>query len=168
MSGNNINIDVKKITKSDFYDKNKKIFYIDDIDVNKILVSKKESYGKKNLLKYFIGYNDKDAIRSLFIKLPKMTSYVRKFDENGTMSSRVNDKQLFKNYIEIWEKIEELMKIDFESKPVYDYDNDKYIKIRIKIYADSKITNFYTKKILKEKAPGKCLSIIMVDSRFCY
>ena len=97
-----------------------------------------------------------------------MTSYVRKFDENGTMSSRVNDKQLLKNYIEIWEKIEELMNIDFESKPVYGYDNDKYIKIRIKIYADSKITNFYNKKILKEKAPGKCLSIIMVDSRFCY
>ena len=28
--------------KSDFYNKNKKIFNIDDIDANKILVSKKE------------------------------------------------------------------------------------------------------------------------------
>ena len=28
-----------------------------DIDVNKILASKKESYGTKNSLKYFIGYN---------------------------------------------------------------------------------------------------------------
>ena len=32
----------KKIKKSDFYD-NKKIFNIDDIDVNKILVSKKNN-----------------------------------------------------------------------------------------------------------------------------
>ena len=37
----------KKIKKSDFY-KNKKTTKIDDIDVNKILVSKKESYGTKN------------------------------------------------------------------------------------------------------------------------
>ena len=37
----------KKILKSDFYNtKNKKIFNINDIDVNKILVSKKEQYGK--------------------------------------------------------------------------------------------------------------------------
>ena len=36
----------------DFYNnKDKKIFNIDDIDVNKILVSKKEQYGK---YKYFI------------------------------------------------------------------------------------------------------------------
>ena len=32
----------KKINKSDFYNKDKKIFNIDDIDANKILVSKKE------------------------------------------------------------------------------------------------------------------------------
>ena len=73
------------------------------------------------------------------------------------MSLRVNDKQLLKNYIEIWEKTEELMKIDFESKPVYGDDNDKYIKVKVKIYADSKITNFYNKKIPNKKAPGKCL-----------
>ena len=41
MNGKSINLDNKNIKKSDFYNKNK-IFYIDDIDVNKILVSKKE------------------------------------------------------------------------------------------------------------------------------
>ena len=40
MSGSSINFDHKKIKKSEFY-KNKKIFNINDIDVNKILVSKK-------------------------------------------------------------------------------------------------------------------------------
>ena len=49
----------KKLKKKDFYkNKNKKVFNIDDIDVNKILVSKKEPYGKNNALKFFIGYND--------------------------------------------------------------------------------------------------------------
>ena len=40
------------------------------------------------------------------------------------MSFTVNIKQLLKNYNNIWEKIEKLMKIDFESKPVYG-DDDK-------------------------------------------
>ena len=57
MNGKNINFDDKKIKKSDFYKKNKNIFNIDDVDVNKILVSKKEPYGKNNSLMYFIGYN---------------------------------------------------------------------------------------------------------------
>ena len=57
MSGKSITFDDKKIKKSNFY-KNKKLFSLNDIDVNKILISKKESYGTKNSLKYFIGYND--------------------------------------------------------------------------------------------------------------
>ena len=47
MSEKNINFDDKKFKKRDFY-KNKKITKIDDTDVNKILVSKKESCGTKN------------------------------------------------------------------------------------------------------------------------
>ena len=52
MDTKNINFDNKKIKKSDFY-KNKKAFQIDNIDVNEILVSKKEPYGTKNALKYY-------------------------------------------------------------------------------------------------------------------
>ena len=123
MSGKNINSDDMKIKKSDFY-KNKKVDSIGDIDVNKILVSKKEPYGTKNSFKYFIGYNDNDVTRPLCVRLPQMTGYVRKFDENATMSFRVNNKKLLKNYNKIWEKTEKLMRINFESKPVYG-DNDK-------------------------------------------
>ena len=85
----------KKIKKSDFY-KNKKAFQLVDIDVNEILVFKKESYGTKNALKYFIGYNDNDVIRPLCVRLSQMTGYGRKFDENATMSFRANNKQLLK------------------------------------------------------------------------
>ena len=67
MNGKSINFDIKNIKKSDFYNKNKKVFDIDDIDVNKILVSKKEQYGKHNSFKYFIGYNDNGIIRPLYL-----------------------------------------------------------------------------------------------------
>ena len=92
-----------------------------------------------------------------------MTGCVRKFNENSTMSFRVKDKQLLKNYNKIWEKVEKLMKIDFESKHVYGDDN-KYTKTKIKTYEKSIITNFHNKKTPKEKGPCKCLSIIMIDS----
>ena len=104
MSGNSINFDDKKIKKSDFYNKNKKIFNINDIDVNKILVSKKEKYGKFNSFKYFIGYNDNDVIKPLYLELSQMTGYINKFNENKkniTMSLKVKDKILFKNYSKI-------------------------------------------------------------------
>ena len=115
MSGNNINFDNKKIKVSDFY-KNKKIFNIDGIDIDKILVSKRVSYSKNNSFKYFIEYNDNDIIRPFFVKLPQTTSYINKLRDKKTkittttMSLMVKDKQLFKNHNKIWEKIEILVK----------------------------------------------------------
>ena len=104
MSRNSINFDDKKVRRSDFYNKNKKLFNTNDIDVNKILVSKKEKYGKYNSFKYFIGYNDNDVIKPLYLELSQMTGYINKFNENKkniTMSLKVKDKILFKNYSKI-------------------------------------------------------------------
>ena len=92
-----------------------------------------------------------------------MTGYARKFNENATMSFIVKDKKLLKKYSKIWETTEGLMKITFESKPVYGGDV-KYIKTKIKTYAGNIITNFHNKRMPREKAPCKCLSIIMIDS----
>ena len=84
--------------------------------------------------------------------------------ENATMSFRVNNKQLFKTYNKIWGKIEKLMEIDFESKPVYG-DDKKLIKTKIKIYAEYfHNNNFLNKKMAQENVPCKCLSIIMLES----
>ena len=49
---------------------------VDDIDANKILVSKNEPYGKNNSLIYFIEYNDNHVIRPLCLKLSKLTGYM--------------------------------------------------------------------------------------------
>ena len=84
MSGKRINFNDKKVRKNIFL-KNKKVFKIDNIDINNVLVSKKEPYGTKNSFKYFIGYNDHDIIRPLCIRLPEMTGYAEKFNENITI-----------------------------------------------------------------------------------
>ena len=78
MDGKNINFNNKKIKKSDFYNKNKKMFNIDDVDVNKILVFKKEQCGKYNSSKYFIGYNDNNVITPLYLFLSQTAGYINK------------------------------------------------------------------------------------------
>ena len=124
---------------------------MDDTTVSKILVSKEELYGTKKLLKCFIRYNDNDLIRALCIKLPQMTSYVRKFEGNATMSFTISDKQLLRKYNQIWKNVEKLLEIKLDSKPAYG-DNDKYIKTKIKIYDRSVNTNFQVKKNTKRKS----------------
>ena len=59
------------------------------------------------------------------------------------------EKQWLKKYNQIWKRVEKLLKREFDSKPVCG-DNNEYIKTKIKIYADSKITNFQSKKIPKK------------------
>ena len=88
---------------------------------------------------------------------------LEKLEGNAAMSFKISDKQLLKKYNHLWKLVEKLLKIEFNSEPVYG-DNDKYIKTKRKIYVGSMITNFQSKKMPKEKAPCKCLSIIMLDS----
>ena len=170
MNRKNINFNNKKIKNSDFYNKNKKIFNINDIDVNKILISKKEQYDKYNSFKYFIGYNDNDVIRPLYLFTSQTTGYINKFEKNKiAMSLMVKDKQLLENYNKIRKKIEGSMSIYFESKATYcDDDNDKYINTKIQTYKDSVTTNIYYKtgfkELPEEKIPHGCLSIIIIYS----
>ena len=86
MSENSINFDNNnnnnKKKKKQLSQQKQEIFNIDDMDVNKILVSKKEIYGQNKSFKYFIGYNDNDIIRPLYLELSQMTGYINKFDKN--------------------------------------------------------------------------------------
>ena len=162
MNGKSINIEDKKINKSTFY-KNKKLFNIYDLDVNKTLVSKKESYDTKNSLKYFIGYKNDDVIRPICIKLNQLIGYAKYFDTNMTMSVKVGDNKLLIKYNKIWEKVSNLMNIEFDSEPVYG-DRGKYIKTKIKMYGGIVSTNFQGKKVPKENASYKCISLLVLDS----
>ena len=43
-----------------------------------------------------------------------MIPYVKHFDSNKTMSFKVSDNKLLKNYTKLWEKISNLMNIEFD------------------------------------------------------
>ena len=168
MSEKTIKFGDKKINKIDFYN-NKKQFTIEDIDINKILISKPESCDKNNMRKYIIGYNDK-TISLLQLFLPKMTGYLNIFkDGNRKMSFLSDNNEFLERYIEIWEKISDLINKKFDSDPVY---NNKYINTKIRSYNNDIMTNFHdmdnknnkNNKLPEKNKPYKCVSLISLDS----
>ena len=129
-----------------------------------ILISKEVVYRTKNSLKYFIGYIDEDdVIRPLCLKLPQMIGYLKEFDDSMTMSLRIDDSKLFKKFCKIWGTISGLLRVEFDSEPVYG-DTDSYIKTKVKMYDNSVNTNFQGKDVPKGNASYKCLSLIILDS----
>ena len=121
----------------------------------------KKSNGKDSF-KYVIGYRHKG--NALCVKLPQMNAYTKYCDKNSKyLNLLVINKEILKNYSEIWNKIKSLIKKEFNSEPVY---NDKYIKTKIKIYNDRVYTNFQHNKIPKDNEYCAYFSVILLDSIF--
>ena len=90
------------------FHQHKSPFLIDNIDINKIVVSSQVSFGKKNF-KYFIG--DKDAKnRPLCIFLPKKSAYRINFDKTTCMSFVIKNETLFEKYNEIFKNFSNTIK----------------------------------------------------------
>ena len=84
------------IDKNSFH-KNKKRINIDEVDIRRISLSGKHSYGIKNSFEYFIGYIHIGNIfpMQLCIKLPQMNGYVKYFDINNKyINPLLHDKKL--------------------------------------------------------------------------
>ena len=80
------------INENDFH-KNGKPISTDEVNIKKIVLSSKHSYGNKGSFKYFIGYINIGNLFPvpLYINLPQMNGYTKYFD--------INNK--YKIYIEI-------------------------------------------------------------------
>ena len=162
MSEKTINFGDKKINKKDFYN-NKKQFNREHIDINKILISKPESYDKNNMKKYIIGYND-NTISSLQLFLPKMTGYLNIF-KHGVKKMYFlsdNNNEFLERYTAMWKKISDLVNKKFDSNPVYK---------KIRSYNNDIKTNFRNTDNKNNKLPGKnkpykCMSLCHVNFTF--
>ena len=150
-----------EIKKQKFH-QNERPISIENVDINKIVVSNKVSFRKKGF-KYFIGYKDAKKVRPSSIFLPNMSAYRRDFDKTKYNSFLINDDELLKKYNEIWEKVKNSIKKEFGSEPVY---NEKYQKTKIKSYNGKINTNFHNSKIPKKSPKFICLSESLIDSVF--
>ena len=69
-----------------------------------------------------------------------MSANRRDFDKTKCMSFLIKDKKLLEKYNEIWKKVGNIIKREFDSKPVY---NEKHQKTKIKSY-NGKINTIFT------------------------
>ena len=68
---------------------------IDEVDISKIMLLDKTSYGNRVSFKYCIGYRHKNEalLSPLNIKLPQLTGYTKHFNNNNKYANLlVNDK----------------------------------------------------------------------------
>ena len=83
-----------------------------------------------------------------------MGAYREDFDETKYISFLIKDDKLLEKYNEIWEKVKNSLKKEFDSEPVY---NEKYLKAKIKSYNGKINTNFHGNKIPKKGSQLICL-----------
>ena len=92
-----------------------------------------------------------------------MSAYKRDFDETKCMSFFIKDNELLEKYNNIWEKIKNSIKKEFDSEPVH---NEKYLKAKTRSYNGKINTNFHSNKIPKKGSQCICLLVILIDSVF--
>ena len=131
------------------FHKNKRPININEVDIKRIALSDKK-WISEDSFKDFIGYRREcNAFPfPLSIGLPQMNAYGKYFDENSKyMNHLFKDEKILKKFLQMWKKIQSLIKKELNSEPVY---NAKYIKTKIKIYSDKVYTNFEHNKIPKD------------------
>ena len=152
---NNIRLNKNKFHKS------KEQIELMSVIVYQTVVSDKFKHSNEDF-KYFIGYQEGEIVKWLFIILSQMSGYIKSF-ENGVknMSFTIKDSNILDKYNNIWDKIKELLSIKFHSKPVYD---QTYVKVKVREF-DGKIkTNFLGNKEPKENIPYTSTACITIDS----
>ena len=89
----------------EFY-RHKSPMFLEDVDIEKVLVSEKISSGEKNY-KYFIDYLYNDyKVKSLHIMLPKMSAFVKRYDGQAKWTHfLIDDDHLLEKYDTIWDKV---------------------------------------------------------------
>ena len=75
----------------------------------------------------------------------------------------IKDNKLLVKDNDVWEKVKDNLKKEFNSEQVY---NKKHLKAKIKSYNWQVSTNFHSNKIPKEDSQYICWSVILINSVF--
>ena len=81
MSEKTLKFDNIKVNKKEFH-KSKQPIDLKSVNVDQIVVSDKFKHGDEGF-KYFIGYQEGEIVRLLCIILPRMSGYIKYFENGG-------------------------------------------------------------------------------------
>ena len=134
-----------KLKKNFFFTIIRILFFLGDLDIEKVLLSNNISFGEKNY-KYFISYfYNGNKVKPLYVVLPKMSAYVKSYDgPTKWVYFLIEDSDLLEKYNTIWNKVSSyIKKKKIDSELVY---NKNDLKTKVKSH-DDKVTGFYNKKL---------------------
>ena len=134
-----------KLKKNFFFTIIRILFFLGDLDIEKVLLSNKISFGEKNY-KYFISYfYNSNKVKPLYVMLPKTSAYVKSYDgPTKWVYFLIEDSDLLEKYNTIWNKVSSyIKKKKIDSELVY---NKNDLKTKVKSH-DDKVTGFYNKKL---------------------
>ena len=139
------------------------LILIENIDINKMVVSNKFLFSKQDF-KYFIGYIDNKEIRPLCIFFPEVSIYKRFSDKTKCMYFMIKyDLFFFYKYMAIWEKVSSIIIKKFNSEFLY---NKKYLKAEIRFNTKESFQFFYVPVILFHsvyRKDGNCYAKVLLE-----
>ena len=97
MSKKTLKFDNIRVNKKEFH-KSKQPIDLMSVKVDQIVISEKFKHSDKGF-KYFIGYQDNEIVKPLYIILPQMIGYIKYFENGG------KNRPFFIKDDEVWEKI---------------------------------------------------------------
>ena len=119
---------------------------LNDVVTDNILIFKKISFSEKKY-KYFIGCIDDYEPKSFSIILPTTSAYIKSYN-CGTKQTYflIEDDDSLKKHNDVWNKVSNSIKKEFDSEPIYDI---KFLKIKINLTV-TRLPIFMIKKFLKQ------------------
>ena len=103
--------------------------------------------------------------------LSKISGYVKTFKDgdkdknNKLMSFCVDDENLFEKYKTFWTNIEDLVNLELNALPVYDY---RYIKTKIRAYGNKVYTNLSGLNVPEDDIECVSFAVISIDYLLAY
>ena len=98
----------------------------------------------------------------LCMVVPQMSGFIKYFENNAkNMLFMTEDKDVYLNYSEIWDKIKKVLKLKFTTNPICD---KKYILTKLRVFNDVNRTTFTDDQVPKERNHFICIAAIDIDS----
>ena len=148
-----------KINKKEFH-KSKQAIDLDSVDTDKIVVYDKFKHSEEGY-KHFVGYQEGEIVKPLYIILPQMNGYIKYFESGKNMSFLIKNDEVCEKYDEIWNVIENKLGIKFHSEPIYE---KKYWKAKVREFEGEIRTNFLDNGTPKENMYYTCIACITINS----
>ena len=148
-----------KVNKKEFH-KSKQAIDLDSVDTDKIVVYDKFKHSEEGY-KHFVGYQEGEIVKPLYIILPQMNGYIKYFESGKNMSFLIKNDEVCEKYDEIWNVIENKLGIKFHSESIYE---KKYWKAKVREFEGEIRTNFLDNGTPKENMYYTCIACITINS----